>query len=101
MSKYQTNDWKWFLRDLETQLDQQMQPDGNEVEKYAAEHGGPRSPVAEKKKGEPPPLPQKLSTVLPKSYGTFSESRSTSSGCINGDEEEMPAVSMKARAARQ
>ena len=93
MTNYQTNDWKWFLRDLESQLDQQMQPDGNEVEKYVAEKG-PRSPVADKKKVDAPLQSQKVFPVA-KTYGTFAESRSAG-GCINGDDEEMPAVSSRA-----
>jgi hypothetical protein len=87
MSGYQTNDWKWFLRDLETQVDQHMQPDSNEVEKSAVAKGK-TSP----QKLDPVVAPNAVVKAIARSYGTFTETRE---GCINADDEEMPVVPTK------
>lgn len=34
--KYTTSDWQWYLQDIATQIDQQMKPDANEVERFQA-----------------------------------------------------------------
>ena len=34
---YQTDDWKWFLQDIKTQVASQMKPDENEVQRWHAQ----------------------------------------------------------------
>lgn len=55
---YKTNDWQWFLLDIETQLEQQMQPDSNEVEKHLVEK------KSQQASSPPPPSPQSSSSFL-------------------------------------
>lgn len=74
---YKTNDWQWFLLDIETQLTQQMQPDSNEVEKHLVEK---KSSQASSPPPPPAPSPQSTSSF-------FSSLRRKSSKSLKEDDE--------------
>lgn len=117
-SNFKTNDWQWFLQDIETQLESQMRPDQNEVEKYQVEQrekrsGSTPSHSASAARGSGAQVsPDKSSEsnrkLLPSprsssggagGYGTFFDVRKT--GTLNGrddDGEEMPVLPPSKRA---
>jgi hypothetical protein len=90
---FKTNDWQWFLQDIDAQLELQMHPDQNEIERHQVEKRAMKgeSPVASQANNSPVPAGSERGKRT--GYGTFFAEVSKA-GTVNGgdDDEEMPIL---------
>lgn len=93
---FKTSDWQWFLQDIDAQLELQMHPDQNEIERHQVQRRAMQgeSPSARQPNESPANGSGKdlLGGKKRAGYGTFFDVART--GTVNGgdDDEEMPIL---------
>jgi hypothetical protein len=96
-TSFKTSDWQWFLQDIDAQLELQMHPDQNEIERHQVEQRSLKGDAA--RQGSSPThgttgnSKDRLVDKKRTGYGTFFDVAKT--GTVNGgdaEDEEMPIL---------
>lgn len=90
---FKTSDWQWFLQDIDAQLELQMHPDQNEIEKHQAEKRAMKGESPLVRQSNNSPTPAGSGRGKRSGYGTFFAEVSKA-GTVNGgdEDEEMPIL---------